>query len=166
MRGGPGATSFAFGLICALVLATAALASPRQQGVDLIVRGDFVVTIDGDQPVIENGAVAVDDGRIIAVGPSVEILRDYRSAVVIPGRNRVLMPGLINGHTHAAMTLFRGVADDLSLDDWLNDFIFPLEAEFVDADFVQLGTELACWEMIRSGITTFVDMYFYPDAAA
>jgi 5-methylthioadenosine/S-adenosylhomocysteine deaminase len=76
------------------------------------------------------------------------------------------MPGLINGHSHAAMTLLRGVADDLALMDWLNNYIFPAEVEFVDADFVRIGTELACWEMLRGGTTTFVDMYYYPDVVA
>ncbi|MDH5309048.1 MAG: amidohydrolase [Gammaproteobacteria bacterium] len=76
------------------------------------------------------------------------------------------MPGLVNGHSHAAMTLLRGVADDLALMDWLNNYIFPAEVEFVDAEFVRIGTELACWEMIRGGTTTFVDMYYYPDVIA
>ena len=76
------------------------------------------------------------------------------------------MPGLINGHSHAAMTLLRGVADDLALMDWLNNYIFPAEVQFVDADFVRIGTELACWEMIRGGTTMFVDMYYFPDVIA
>ncbi|HEX9853365.1 MAG TPA: amidohydrolase, partial [Woeseiaceae bacterium] len=78
----------------------------------------------------------------------------------------IVLPGLINGHSHAAMTLLRGVADDLALMDWLNNYIFPAEVEFVDAEFVRIGTELACWEMIRGGTTTFVDMYYYPDVIA
>jgi len=77
-----------------------------------------------------------------------------------------VMPGLVNGHSHAAMTLLRGVAEDLALMDWLNNYIFPAEVRFVDADFVRIGTELACWEMIRGGTTTFVDMYYYPDEVA
>jgi 5-methylthioadenosine/S-adenosylhomocysteine deaminase len=76
------------------------------------------------------------------------------------------MPGLINGHSHAAMTLFRGVADDLALMDWLNNYIFPSEVQFVDSELVRIGTELACWEMIRGGTTTFVDMYYYPETVA
>jgi 5-methylthioadenosine/S-adenosylhomocysteine deaminase len=76
------------------------------------------------------------------------------------------MPGLVNGHSHAAMTLLRGVADDLALMDWLNNYIFPAEVQFVDAEFVRIGTELACWEMIRGGTTTFVDMYYFPDTVA
>jgi 5-methylthioadenosine/S-adenosylhomocysteine deaminase len=77
-----------------------------------------------------------------------------------------VLPGLVNGHSHAAMTLLRGGGDDIALVDWLNNFIFPSEVEFVDADFVRIGTELACWEMIRGGTTTFVDMYYYPDVIA
>jgi 5-methylthioadenosine/S-adenosylhomocysteine deaminase len=84
----------------------------------------------------------------------------------LDGENRIVMPGLINGHSHAAMTLFRGVADDLALMDWLNNYIFPSEVQFVDSELVRIGTELACWEMIRGGTTTFVDMYYYPETVA
>jgi 5-methylthioadenosine/S-adenosylhomocysteine deaminase len=84
----------------------------------------------------------------------------------LTGENRVVMPGLVNGHQHAAMTLLRGLADDLVLMDWLNNYIFPAEVEFVDPEFVRIGTELSCWEMIRGGTTTFVDMYYYPDTIA
>jgi 5-methylthioadenosine/S-adenosylhomocysteine deaminase len=82
------------------------------------------------------------------------------------GDDRVVLPGLVNGHSHAAMTLLRGVEDDLALMDWLNNYIFPAEVEFVDANFVRIGTELACWEMIRGGTTMFVDMYYYGDVVA
>ncbi len=122
--------------------------------------------MDGDRTVIENGALAIDDGLIVAVGAADEINADYPAAEVLDGANRILLPGLVNGHSHAAMTLLRGVADDLALMDWLNNYIFPAEVEFVDADFVRIGTELACWEMIRGGTTTFVDMYYYPDVIA
>jgi len=88
------------------------------------------------------------------------------SCLVLEGTERIVMPGLINGHSHAAMTLLRGVADDLALMDWLENYIFPAEVAFVDAEFVRIGTELACWEMLRGGTTTFVDMYYYPDAIA
>ena len=134
--------------------------------IDLIVRGDWVVTMDTDNAIIEDGAVANDDGVILAVGPAAEIVAEYPAAETLAGENRVVMPGLVNGHSHAAMTLLRGVADDLALMDWLQNYIFPAEVEFVDAEFVRIGTELACWEMIRGGTTTFVDMYYYPDAIA
>jgi 5-methylthioadenosine/S-adenosylhomocysteine deaminase len=122
--------------------------------------------MDDGGSVIENGAVAIDDGVILAVGAADEIVAEYPAVETLAGDNRVVMPGLINGHSHAAMTLLRGVADDLALMDWLQNYIFPAEVEFVDAEFVRIGTELACWEMIRGGTTTFVDMYYYPDMIA
>lgn len=134
--------------------------------VDLVVEGKYVLTMDDDATVIENGAVAVDDGVILALGPADEIDARYAAAERLAGDNRIVMPGLINGHSHAAMTLLRGVADDLELMTWLNDYIFPAEVEFVDPEFVRIGTELACWEMIRGGTTTFVDMYYFPDVIA
>ena len=134
--------------------------------VDLIIDGDHVVTMDLAGTVIEDGAVAVRDGVIVAVGNRSVIHRDYAAAAVLKGDKRVVLPGLVNGHTHAAMTILRGVADDLALMDWLNNYIFPAEVEFVDSEFVRIGTELACWEMIRGGTTTFVDMYYYPDTIA
>ncbi len=134
--------------------------------VDLVVAGDHVVTMDGDRPVLEGGAVAVDDGYIVAVGTREEISRHYRARETLDGKDRVVLPGLINGHAHSAMTLMRGIADDRELMDWLRNYIFPTEVRFVDPTFVRIGTELACWEMIRGGTTTFVDMYYFPDAVA
>ncbi len=134
--------------------------------VDLIVAGDYVVAMDDDWTLIEDGAVAVDDGRIVAVDTAEAVDAEYAAAERIGGDNRVVMPGLINGHTHAAMSLLRGIADDYALMDWLNNYIFPAEVAFVDAEFVRIGTELACWEMIRGGTTMFVDMYYYPDTIA
>ena len=122
--------------------------------------------MDEGLTVIEDGAVAVDDGVIIAIGPTDEIQSQHVAVETLPGDGRVVMPGLVNGHQHAAMTLLRGVADDLALMDWLTNYIFPVEVELVDAEFVRIGTELSCWEMIRGGTTTFVDMYYYPDTIA
>ncbi|MEM1176482.1 MAG: amidohydrolase family protein [Pseudomonadota bacterium] len=133
---------------------------------DLIILGDHVVTFDQQNTHIARGAVVVDDGVIVAVGPQDEILDHWDADSVLSGDNRVLMPGLVNGHGHAAMTLLRGLADDLALMVWLNNYIFPAEVQFVDEEFVRIGTELACWEMIRGGTTTFVDMYYYPDTIA
>ena len=132
--------------------------APADQ-IDLIIMGDYVVSMDASASVYENGAVAIDDGLILAVGPAKEITAEYSAAETLAGANRIVMPGLVNGHSHAAMTLLRGVADDLGLMDWLNNYIFPAEVQFVDSEFVRIGTELACWEMIRGGTTTFVDMY-------
>jgi 5-methylthioadenosine/S-adenosylhomocysteine deaminase len=134
--------------------------------IDLIVSGDYIVTMDPSATIHTGSAIAIDDGVIIAIGPAAEIKSSYNAAQTLAGKNRIVMPGLVNGHSHAAMTLLRGVADDLALMDWLTNYIFPAEVEFVDAEFVRIGTELACWEMIRGGTTTFVDMYYYPDVIA
>ncbi|MCI0517422.1 MAG: amidohydrolase family protein [Woeseiaceae bacterium] len=134
--------------------------------IDLIVEGDYVITMDSEGTVLKHGALAIDDGLIVAIGLSEEIHAGYKAIEVLPGDNRIVLPGLINGHSHAAMTLLRGVADDLALMDWLNNYIFPAEVQFVDAEFVRIGTELACWEMIRGGTTTFVDMYYFPEVIA
>ena len=141
-------------------------AGDAEDTIDLIVNGDYVVTMNESMTVIEDGAVAVDQGVIVAIGPAGEINSAYRARESLDGTARVVLPGLVNGHSHAAMTLLRGVADDLALMDWLTNYIFPAEVQFVDAEFVRIGTELACWEMLRGGTTTFVDMYYYPDTIA
>ncbi len=159
---------FAGALVLAVLLTGLSSGGPaaEKQEVDLIVLGSFVVTMDAEQPIIRNGAVVIDQGLIVAVDREDILRQQFVGREEIGGTGRVLLPGLINGHTHAAMTLFRGVADDLDLMTWLREYIFPLEAKFVDPDFVKVGMQLACWEMIQSGITTFVDMYFYPDVGA
>ena len=134
--------------------------------IDLIIKGDYVVSMDEAGTIIENGAVAIDEGLILEVASAEVIEAEYSADETLGGEGRVVLPGLVNGHSHAAMTLLRGVADDLALMDWLNNYIFPAEVEFVDAEFVRIGTELACWEMIRGGTTTFVDMYYFPDTIA
>ena len=153
-----------------IVLAGCASTMPAtgdtRSAIDLVVEGDWVVTMDATGTIFEGGAVAIDAGGIVAVGPTGEIRNEYAAAEVIDGDGRVVLPGLVNGHTHAAMTILRGVADDLTLMDWLNNYIFPAEVEFVDAELVRIGTELACWEFIRGGTTTIVDMYYFPDAMA
>jgi 5-methylthioadenosine/S-adenosylhomocysteine deaminase len=163
-------TRLALILVPSLVLAacTPADAPPEApaDAIDLIVPGEYVVTMDDEMTVIEDGAVAVDQGVIIAVGPAADIESRYTAEETLPRDNRVVMPGLVNGHQHAAMTLLRGIADDRALMDWLTNYIFPAEVEFVDTEFVRIGTELSCWEMIRGGTTTFVDMYYYPDTIA
>ena len=141
-------------------------AGATRPSVDLIVAGDYVVPMEDGQAVINDGAVAIDKGLIVAVGPRAGITSGFRARRTINGHDRVVMPGLINGHTHAAMSLLRGIADDRELIDWLTNYIFPAEQRFVDEEFVRVGTELACWEMIRGGTTTFVDMYYFPDAVA
>ncbi|HZH33727.1 MAG TPA: amidohydrolase [Pyrinomonadaceae bacterium] len=134
--------------------------------VDMIVRGGTVVTMDAERRVIENGAVAVKDGKILAVGKSDEIAKQFSSRQVIDAAGKAVIPGLINTHTHAPMSLFRGIGDDLDLNDWLTQYIFPAEAKNVNEEFVRVGTRLALAEMIRGGTTTFCDMYYFEDAIA
>jgi 5-methylthioadenosine/S-adenosylhomocysteine deaminase len=134
--------------------------------IDLIIKGSTIVTMDASGTTLNDAAIAVDKGIIVAIGSASDIEATYKADETLAGKGRIVMPGLINGHSHAAMTLLRGVADDLALMDWLNNYIFPAEVEFVDSEFVRIGTELACWEMIRGGTTTFVDMYYYPDTIA
>src|SRR6201990_940795 len=138
----------------------------RAKRVDLIVSGGTVVTMDAARRVIEDGAVAVEGGRIVAVGKSRDIARRYVAGEVIDARGRAVIPGLINGHTHIPMTLFRGIADDLDLNEWLTKYIFPAEAKNVNEDFVRAGARLGLAEMIRGGTTTYCDMYYFEDAIA
>jgi len=133
---------------------------------DLIVKGDYLVSMVPGSAVLQKGAVVVTDGAIIALGEEDDILSHYSASEVISGEGRVLMPGLINAHTHSAMTLFRGTADDHELMTWLQKYVVPLEAKFVNPEFVKIGTDLACLEMIETGTTNIVDMYFYPEVIA
>ena len=126
---------------------------------DLLITGGTVIPIAG--PNILNGSVAIRDGKIIAVGPSSEIDSSFTAREVISARGSAVLPGFVNAHTHAPMALFRGIADDRDLMDWLQNFIFPAEKNNVDAEFVKWGTRLALVEMIRSGTTTYADMYYF-----
>jgi 5-methylthioadenosine/S-adenosylhomocysteine deaminase len=141
-------------------------AANAREKIDLLIRGGTVVTMDAERRVIADGALAVRGDSIVAVGSSAEIESRYEAARKIDARGTIVMPGLINGHAHAAMSLFRGIADDLSLDDWLHKYIFPAEARNVDEDFVLWGTRLGILEMLRGGITTYADMYYFEDAVA
>lgn len=138
---------------------------PRQ-AVEKVVFGDYVLTMDDERQNIVDGAVAIDQGRIVAVGSERDVSRKFTPYTEYSGTDNVVLPGLVNGHTHAAMTLLRGYADDIPLVEWLNEHINPIEAAAVNEEFVRTGTQLACWEMIRGGTTTFVDMYFFHDVAA
>ncbi|WP_204601995.1 amidohydrolase family protein [Paremcibacter congregatus] len=157
-------TLLGFIMTVTLPLSVAMAAAPVS--VDMIVHGRYVVTMDKTRPVIDNGAVAVRDGVIVAVDTAEKITAAYSAETYVAGDDRILMPGLVNGHTHTAMVLFRGMADDLALMPWLQNYIFPMEGEFVDPDFIETGMQLACMEMIKGGTTSFVDMYFYPDRGA
>ncbi len=133
---------------------------------DLIITGGRVLTMDDKGTRFDDGAVAVSGDAIVAVGPRSEIEAAYSGLETIDARDCIVMPGLVNGHTHAAMTCFRGMADDLKLEDWLNHYIFPAEAKNVDKELAYWGTTLACAEMIKSGTTSFCDMYIFEDETA
>jgi 5-methylthioadenosine/S-adenosylhomocysteine deaminase len=139
-------------------------AAPR--AVTLIVTNGIVVTMDGGRRVLSPGAVAVDGRDIVAVDTPSAIAARYRAKDSIDARGGVVMPGLINTHTHAPMVLYRGLADDLALMDWLQKYIFPAEAKTVSPAFVRAGTRLAVLEMIRSGTTTYADMYYFEEEIA
>jgi 5-methylthioadenosine/S-adenosylhomocysteine deaminase len=130
---------------------------------DLLLTNALVVTMDERFTIHRGGAVAIAGNAIVAVG---QIPNDVEAAETIDCRGRIVMPGLVNAHTHAPMSLLRGLADDLRLDVWLMGYMMPVEREFVRPDFVSLGTKLACAEMIRSGTTCFADMYYFEDAVA
>lgn len=154
-------------LLCLLqaLLAAGASAQADRKNVDLVVAGATVVTMDHGL-VIQDGAVAVEGDTIAGVGPRVEIEARFLGAQTIDARGKLVLPGLVNGHTHVPMTLLRGLKDDVVLDEWLRKYIFPAEAKNVTEEFVRWGTRLAMAEMIRGGTTTFADMYYFEDAVA
>jgi len=134
--------------------------------VDLILSNALVLTMDDELHQYENGALAIQGATLVAVGPQDEIKKTYTAARTVDCGGKIVMPGLINAHTHVPMTLLRGLADDLRLDVWLQGYMMPVEREFVSPDFVGLGTRLACAELIRTGVTCFADMYYFEDAVA
>lgn len=133
---------------------------------DLLILGGTIVTMDATRQVIENGGIAVKSGRILEVGPRSQIESRYTSRRKIIATGKLITPGLVNGHTHIPMVLFRGLADDLDLQEWLTKYIFPAEAKNVTEEFVRVGTRLGLAEMIRGGTTTYCDMYYFEDAIA
>jgi len=153
-------------LVASLLALGVALAAQTPRQVSLVIHNGTVVTVDGARRVIENGAVAVDGTDIVAVDTDEAIRRQFRGTDTLDAGGQVIMPGLVNTHTHAPMVLFRGLADDLALTEWLNKFIFPAEAKMVSPEFVRVGTRLAVLEMIESGTTTFADMYYFEEEVA
>jgi 5-methylthioadenosine/S-adenosylhomocysteine deaminase len=133
---------------------------------DIILHNATIVTMNKDYQIIQDGAVAVLGDKILAVGSTADITTTYSSAQSLDCQGKALLPGLINAHTHAPMTLLRGLTDDQRLDVWLLGYMMPVEREFVSPEFCDLGTRIACAEMIRSGTTTFVDMFYFEDAIA
>ncbi len=136
------------------------------QTADLLLTADWIVPIEPCGEALPNHALVVDAGRIVALLPAAEARRSFAAREVVERPGHVVLPGLVNAHTHAAMSLFRGLADDLPLDVWLRQYIWPAEARWADSDFVRDGTELALLEMLRGGTTCFNDMYFFPDVVA
>jgi 5-methylthioadenosine/S-adenosylhomocysteine deaminase len=138
----------------------------QKETADLLVTGGTVVTMDASRTILDDGAVAVKGDTIVAVGPLTELEGKYAAAQTIDATGTLVLPGFINGHTHVPMTLFRGLHDDVTLNDWLYKYIFPAEAKNVNEEFVRWGTRLAAAEQIRGGVTTFADMYYFEDAVA
>lgn len=139
---------------------------PTPVEIDLLIEARWIIPVEPDDTVLENHALAIDKGNIVAILQQPEALRRFAPRKITRLSHHVLTPGLVNLHTHAAMTLLRGLADDLPLMEWLQNYIWPTEARFVSPQFVHDGTRLACAEMLLGGITCFNDMYFFPKAAA
>src|SRR5262249_7850249 len=133
---------------------------------DWIWSARYIVTMDPQRRVIENGAIAIVGDHIVDVGTRAAIDKAWQPKQRLDRPDAILTPGFINTHTHAPMSVFRGIADDLKLQEWLEKYIFPAEAKNVDAEFVRWGTRLACLEMALSGTTTYVDMYYFEDTIA
>ena len=133
---------------------------------DTIFTNALVLTMNSSLTHFHDGAVVVEGDSIAAFGLTNEILKSYTSEEIINCNGNILMPGLVNIHTHLPMNMLRGLADDLRLDVWLQGYVWPVEHEFVTPEFVRLGTQIACTELIRSGVTCFADMYFFEDTVA
>jgi 5-methylthioadenosine/S-adenosylhomocysteine deaminase len=161
-----------FSLFAACLLFSASTIAqdvPKQAAsVDLLVRSATIVTMDPDRRILENGFLAIRGDEIIAIGSDTTVAfpKGINAKQILDATGKLIIPGLINGHTHIPMVLMRGLKDDVTLDDWLRRFIFPAEARNVTEDYVRWGSRLALAEMIRSGTTTFADMYYFEDAEA
>ena len=153
-------------VVLAAIFVAFASGRPAEQARVTVITGGTVVTMDGARRVIENGAVAIRGEAIVAVGRAADVARAYPAAERIDATGHVVMPGLVNTHGHAPMVLYRGLADDMALMDWLQQYIFPAEAKTVTPEFVRAGTNLAALEMIESGTTTYADMYYFEDDIA
>ena len=155
-----------FAAVTFVAIGLAAAAQPARRAVTLVVVGGTVITQNAARDIISPGAVAIDGTDIIEVGPPEAIAAKYRASETIEAREEIVLPGLINTHTHAPMVIYRGLADDLALMDWLQKHIFPAEAKTVSPEMVRTGTRLAALEMIESGTTTFADMYYFEEEIA
>jgi len=154
-------------VVVAVIAAWSLVAAAQEiRQVSLVITNGIVVTVDGGNRIIAPGAVAIDGTDIVAVDTADNVRREFRGRQTIDATGEVVMPGLVNTHTHAPMVLYRGLADDLALDAWLTKYIFPAEAKTVSPEFVRAGTKLAALEMIQSGTTTYADMYYFEDEIA
>jgi len=149
-----------------LIISTVLSAQAARRRVSLVVTGGIVVTQNAARQVINPGAVAIDGADIVAVDTPQAIAAGFEASETIDARGQVVLPGLINTHTHAPMVLYRGLADDLALMDWLQKYIFPAEAKTVSPEMVRIGTRLAALEMIESGTTMYADMYYFEEEIA
>jgi 5-methylthioadenosine/S-adenosylhomocysteine deaminase len=134
--------------------------------IDTLIHARWIIPVEPDGACLEHSSLAIRDGRILDILPTAEARRRYTARETVELPTHALIPGLVNAHTHAAMTLFRGLADDLPLMDWLQNHIWPAEGRWVSPEFVRDGTQLAIAEMLRGGTTCFSDMYFFPEATA
>jgi len=154
--------------LAAIVVAAVSVvaAQPARRAIALVVSGGTVVTQNATRQILSPGAVAIDGTDIVEVGDVQAIAAKYQARETVDARGQVVLPGLINTHTHAPMVMYRGLADDLALMDWLQKYIFPAEAKTVSPELVRVGTRLAALEMIESGTTTFADMYYFEEEIA
>src|SRR5499427_2679334 len=155
---------------CLLVVVPVAIgrvaAQPGRRAISLVVSGGTVITENGAHQVLTPGSVAIDGTDIAEVGTPEAVAAKYQPRENVDARGQFVLPGLINTHTHAPMVMYRGLADDLALMDWLQKYIFPAEAKTVSPELVRVGTRLAALEMIESGTTTFADMYYFEEEIA
>lgn len=150
-------------LALAALLTAASIAAQQPAAASLVITNAIVITVDGNRRILNPGAVAINGANIVAVDTPAAIAARYKAAQTIDAAGKVVMPGLINTHTHAAMVMFRGLGNDLNLMDWLQKYIFPAEGKTVSPEFVRVGTRLAALEMIQSGTTTYADMYYFEE---
>ena len=143
---------------------TAAMRQPA--AASLVINNGIVVTVDGSRRILNPGSIAINGNTIVAIDTPANIAARFKAADTIDATGKVVMPGLINTHTHAAMVMYRGLGNDLALMDWLQKYIFPAEAKTVSPEFVRIGTRLAALEMIQSGTTMFADMYYFEEEVA
>src|SRR3989454_5907155 len=148
------------------VAGVAVAAQPGRRSVSLLVVGGTVITQSATHAILSPGAIAVDGTDVVEVGAPDALAARYQARETVDARDAVVLPGLVNTHTHAPMVMYRGLADDLALMDWLQKYIFPAEAKTVSPELVRTGTKLAALEMIESGTTTYADMYYFEEEIA